>query len=447
MLKTEKATRRNVMKALEAATELQKGDIFVFYYSGHGGQQPDQTGPGKDELDGQDETLVLYDGELRDDSLNDVWMRLKPGVRVVMMSDSCNSGTNYKAPGVNLTQPPPVAPLDAQAAVAMKAQLIHMGGRRDSKTSAGHASGGLFTMALCNVWKGGAFTGTYKSLYDAVHKVVTSEQPDQQPAYNEYGPVSAEFSSQRPFELHFGNRVDTSGGAYVGGAVTIGSGDVVGRDKVVHGDEIHGDKLGGDKTSIGDLAGEGIAVGEGSRATVSRGVDAKYVRIDTLTINQGTALPAGANVEEKARKGPLIEDAIRLDVAAPRSAQLGEPFDIAVAVRQTDAPKLTVEDLDAVASEEGRVFREREDEVVKYRIEVVASGCNVVPSHYVLSLRPRENARPCFFQITSHRSGRRSIVVNAFQEDENLAAATRLHVDVRIPVQSSSRRQVDGGRG
>lgn len=201
VLKTEKATQLNVLKTLEAASELTVGDIFVFYYSGHGGQQPDQTGPEKDELDGQDETLVLYDGELRDDSLNNVWMALKLGVRVVMLSDSCNSGTNYKAPGVNLTMQTPIAPLDSQAALQMKGQLIHMGGCRDSKPSQGYAGGGLFTMALCNTWQGGKFKGTYKSLYDTIYTVVTSENPDQQPAYNEYGPVSPEFRQQRPFTV------------------------------------------------------------------------------------------------------------------------------------------------------------------------------------------------------------------------------------------------------
>jgi len=200
-LKSEKATRRNVMKALATATQLKKNDIFVFYYSGHGGQQPDQTRPKKDELDGKDETLVMYDGELRDDSLNDVWLKLRPGVRVVMLSDSCNSGTNYKALRVDLTKPTPIAPLDAQAAREMKGQLIHMGGCRDSRTSAGYASGGLFTMALCNVWHGGTFKGDYKALYDAISKVVTSEQPDQQPAYNEYGPVGPAFRQQKPFAV------------------------------------------------------------------------------------------------------------------------------------------------------------------------------------------------------------------------------------------------------
>lgn len=92
ILKTEQASRSAVLKALRgAADQLKSGDTFVFYYSGHGGQMPDANG---DESDGQDETLVAYDGQIVDDQLNDIWLRFRRGVRIVMISDSCNSGTN-----------------------------------------------------------------------------------------------------------------------------------------------------------------------------------------------------------------------------------------------------------------------------------------------------------------------------------------------------------------
>ena len=200
-LKTANATQSRVVDALRSATQLREGDIFVFYYSGHGGQQPDQAGAGKDELDGQDETLVLYDGELRDDDLNDVWLGLRPGVRVVMISRHCNSGSNYKAPGINLTMPTPLAPVDARASLRMQAQLIHLGGCRDSKTSQGFANGGLFTLALCDTWQSGTFKGDYTTLYSTICKVVGCEQPGQQPVYNEYGPVTAQFRQQNPFQV------------------------------------------------------------------------------------------------------------------------------------------------------------------------------------------------------------------------------------------------------
>ena len=88
---------------------------------------------------------------------------------------------------------------------------------------------------------------------------------------------------------------------------------------------------------------------------------------------------------------PLVEEAIRLDVAHPPTAFVDEEFELAEAVRRPDAPALTVKDLTEVSSEDGSVFRREGDEVVRYRVEVSATDCDVEPSHYVLKLRPRAN--------------------------------------------------------
>ena len=94
--------------------------------------------------------------------------RFKTGVRLVMISDSCNSGTNYR--GI-MTVPVneqaifrPVAGTPREE-VEIKAQLIHIGGCRDGFTSAGYQQGGAFTIALCDAWHDGAFTGTFKDLH------------------------------------------------------------------------------------------------------------------------------------------------------------------------------------------------------------------------------------------------------------------------------------------
>lgn len=77
ILKTARATRSAVLNALKAAaTKLKANDTLVFYFSGHGGQQPDQN---SDETDGRDETLVAYDGEIIDDQLNLIWPKFRSG--------------------------------------------------------------------------------------------------------------------------------------------------------------------------------------------------------------------------------------------------------------------------------------------------------------------------------------------------------------------------------
>ena len=57
-----------------------------------------------------------------------------------------------------------------------------------------------------------------------------------------------------------GTRIDTGGGAYIGGALHTGGGTFVGRDQIVHGDVVHGDKVAGDKVAgdkvVGMTAGE-----------------------------------------------------------------------------------------------------------------------------------------------------------------------------------------------
>ena len=94
ILLTAQATREAVLGKLnDLAEKLQPDDLLVVSYSGHGGQVPDQNG---DEVDGLDETWCLYNGELIDDELNAAWAKFKKGIRILVFSDSCHSGTVLK---------------------------------------------------------------------------------------------------------------------------------------------------------------------------------------------------------------------------------------------------------------------------------------------------------------------------------------------------------------
>ena len=91
LLLTRKATRANALAAMRAAAKaLKSGDLFFLTYSGHGGQVPDVDG---DEPDRQDETWCLFDGQLIDDELYFELSRFAAGVRILVLSDSCHSGT------------------------------------------------------------------------------------------------------------------------------------------------------------------------------------------------------------------------------------------------------------------------------------------------------------------------------------------------------------------
>lgn len=85
------ATIANVRRYIAwAANDLQPGDLFLISYSGHGSTRRDTNG---DEEDGQDETWCLWDGQWGDDDRFVLWQQFKPGVRILVISDSCHSGT------------------------------------------------------------------------------------------------------------------------------------------------------------------------------------------------------------------------------------------------------------------------------------------------------------------------------------------------------------------
>lgn len=91
----ELATKKTILDALRTRVARARwGDRIVFTYSGHGSWVPDGNG---DEADGRDEVLCAYDyedgGLILDDELAEVFAARRAGVRVVVISDSCHSGT------------------------------------------------------------------------------------------------------------------------------------------------------------------------------------------------------------------------------------------------------------------------------------------------------------------------------------------------------------------
>jgi hypothetical protein len=75
------------------------GDLVIITFSGHGTYVPETNG---DELDGLDEALCPYDlqtggGALIDDEIHALFAARAAGVRLVLISDSCHSGTVTRA--------------------------------------------------------------------------------------------------------------------------------------------------------------------------------------------------------------------------------------------------------------------------------------------------------------------------------------------------------------
>ncbi len=228
VLKSAEATRGAVCEFIvERAAELQSGDIFLLSFAGHGGQCKDVDG---DEEDLVDETWCLYDGQLLDDELNILWSHFAPGVRLLILSDSCHSGTVAKDPNAmgqrqNLLQAGPTGGetryrcLSRKAALAtfranrdfyttlqfelprphppVKASVRLLSGCQDDQLSSENDENGRFTRTLAAIW-GEGFDGSY----DELHREMRGRMPpEQQPNHLQLGERDEGFDRQRPFTI------------------------------------------------------------------------------------------------------------------------------------------------------------------------------------------------------------------------------------------------------
>jgi len=91
LLVDRQATLAAVRQAIQrVGGEAGPNDMFVLFYSGHGGRETRQTFQPADP-DGLDETLVFYDAELTDDALNELFAGVHARVTLVVL-DACFSG-------------------------------------------------------------------------------------------------------------------------------------------------------------------------------------------------------------------------------------------------------------------------------------------------------------------------------------------------------------------
>jgi hypothetical protein len=233
VLKTALATRAAVTNAIaSAAATCEPGDFFLVSYAGHGGQIADVDG---DESDQIDETWCLYDGQLLDDELNVLWARFGEGVRILVLSDSCHSGSVTKsvssrrgAMGARNTLFSGAAtrspgkfrfmPRSAAAATQRKNREFYAGlqtslpsprppitasvrllsGCQDNQLSSELDGNGVFTRNLLQVWDNGNFTGDYRALHRAI---IANMHESQQPNHLVIGGENPAFDAQRPFSI------------------------------------------------------------------------------------------------------------------------------------------------------------------------------------------------------------------------------------------------------
>ncbi|HEY6832356.1 MAG TPA: caspase family protein [Pseudolabrys sp.] len=227
---------------VKAARDLRSGDILLLTYSGHGNQVPDLDG---DEDDNLDETWCLFDGQMIDDELYRMYGALADGVRVLILSDSCHSGTVAKftfyqramASGFagtadiaaagkgapkGLVYGPKALPSDvalrtyaqnklfyesigrapkgagdATGATA-KASIRLISGCQDNQVSFDGAINSAFTAALLLAWDNGNFKGDYDAFHARIQSVML---PTQSPNHYKVGKQDLAYDRQRPFTV------------------------------------------------------------------------------------------------------------------------------------------------------------------------------------------------------------------------------------------------------
>lgn len=235
-LLTADATAEAIIGEFErAAGELGAGDVFLVSYSGHGGQVQDENGDEPE--DHSDETWVAYDRQIVDDELYALWGKFAEGVRIVVLSDSCHSGTVTRAIGDDTDQQIPEAvrtrekaaehspryrampwdvvvatyrahrdlydgiqkQLPSSSAADVSATVLLISGCMDDQLSSDGMANGLFTEKLLAVWdKGGWDGGGYQQFQEAIRSQMPEEQ---QPNYFQVGASDTDFEAQKPFSI------------------------------------------------------------------------------------------------------------------------------------------------------------------------------------------------------------------------------------------------------
>lgn len=207
LLLNRKATRAAIISSLkEMLKSLRPGDTGVFAYSGHGSWVPCTDGSERDRRSecicpvdciGDESKIIL------DDEIAALLSSRAKGSRVLMMSDSCHSGTVYRSkpkiiysngkgrflhpslfcdrPGASRISKPPRRESSSEALPG----VIFFSGCGDNQYSAdasfGGRSNGAFTYYALGVFKKLGPDSTYAQIYKELRNYLPSSRYEQKP--------------------------------------------------------------------------------------------------------------------------------------------------------------------------------------------------------------------------------------------------------------------------
>lgn len=220
----EEATRENVINTLsQYSRELNEDDILMLTYSGHGSSLPDLN---EDEKDNKDETWCLYNGMLVDDELFEMYSTFKKNVRILVISDSCHSGTVTRGnDGIekdeNIRNGLRAKRMEKGMSETvyrkketfyntilqnekidlkkLQANILLLGAcQDDQKAYEGTGRYGNFTEQLLRIWDNGGFNKNYITFHKMIKEKMSK---DQVPNLNHFGKRKRRMSKQVPFKI------------------------------------------------------------------------------------------------------------------------------------------------------------------------------------------------------------------------------------------------------
>ena len=205
----------NIVSYLDKyAGQLRDNDYFAFYYSGHGSHIPDKNG---DESDGEDETLVLSDGQENTHLIDDVLYAKFNAIKAKKMIffDSCHSGTVFRALHGKF-QSKTISPNSVQKTfskgissvmtksdkMSSNSKYIAFSSSRDNEESLATPTGSLFTNSIYEIFSdNNAYHKSFEEIGKTLkNKVLTyakeSDDKEQHPSIS----FSKSYSSSNSFK-------------------------------------------------------------------------------------------------------------------------------------------------------------------------------------------------------------------------------------------------------
>jgi hypothetical protein len=170
-----------IAKLQDAASACQPGDLFMLTFSGHGGRRSCAQGSASD---GSRSTWTLFDDVFDDADMRGALAAFRAGVRVLVISDSCNGGVPDSERDPN----------DAHVAAA----VLVLAACAPDRLADGGGLPGHFTTALLRVLRAGWHGAGYRAFYESI----AASMPEyQRPNYYWLGSRDPHFEAQAPLTV------------------------------------------------------------------------------------------------------------------------------------------------------------------------------------------------------------------------------------------------------